>query len=39
MENFLPDIYLEVNWTGQVLEHEDFAPGISEVHRKTRFKI
>lgn len=39
MENFLPDKNLEANWTGQVLEHEDFAAGMSEAHRKKHFKI
>lgn len=39
MENFLPDKNLEANWTGQVLEHEAFAPGMTEAHRKKHFKI
>lgn len=40
MENFLPGMFLKANWTGQVLEREDFAPGMSEVHKKkTHFKI
>lgn len=34
MENFLPGMFLKANWTGQVLEREDFAPGMSEVHKK-----